>query len=76
MRCTGRRAACIEASAMGKPPNLIVGPYVSPNIDHEKDMAENGADPKATTTVYIVIAVGLVALFVLVAIGLHIPTGG
>ena len=26
---------------MGKPPNLIE-PYVSQNLDHEKDMAENG----------------------------------
>jgi hypothetical protein len=60
---------------MGKPPNLIE-PYVSPNLDHEKDMAENGGSPQAAKTMYIVIVVVLVALFVLVGIGLHIPTGG
>jgi hypothetical protein len=60
---------------LGKPPNLIE-PYVSPNLDHEQDMAENGVSPTAAKTVYVVIAVVLVALFALVGIGLHIPTGG
>lgn len=61
---------------MGKPPGLIsdIGP--SPNIDHEKDMEENGASPNAARTMYIVIVIALVALFALVGIGLHIPTGG
>jgi len=61
---------------MGKPPNLIMELGPSPNIDHEKDMAENGAPPKAAKAIYIAIVVGLVLLFVLVGIGLHIPTGG
>ncbi len=60
---------------MGKPPSMIVGPYVSPNIDHDKDMAENGANPTVAKAVFIVIALGFVALFLLVAVGLHIPTG-
>jgi hypothetical protein len=60
---------------MGKSPNLIneLGP--SPNIDHDKDMAENGAPPIATKVIYIAIAVAMIALFLLVAVGLHIPTG-
>lgn len=61
---------------MGKPPNLIADIGKSPNIDHDKDMAENGVSPKATKAVYVVIIVGLVALFAIVGIGLHIPTGG
>lgn len=61
---------------MGKPPGLIEGPYNSPNIDHEKDMAEHGANPKAAKSVYIVIAVVLVILLLLIVVGLHIPTGG
>ena len=60
---------------MGKGPNLIDGPFVSPDIDREKDMAENGVNPTAAKAVYIVIIVVLVALFALVAIGLHIPAG-
>jgi hypothetical protein len=48
----------------------------SPNIDHEKDMAENGASPKAAKAMYIAIVIGFIVLFVLVGIGLHIPTGG
>jgi hypothetical protein len=60
---------------MGKPPNLIE-PYVSPNLDHEKDLEENGVNPNAAKTMYIVIAVVLVGLFLLVGVGLHIPTGG
>ncbi|HEY5951789.1 MAG TPA: hypothetical protein VIV40_40115 [Kofleriaceae bacterium] len=60
---------------MGKPPNLIE-PYKSPNLDHEKDLAENGVDPKAAKAMYVVIVVVLVVLFALVGIGLHIPTGG
>lgn len=61
---------------MGKPPNLIEELGPSPNIDHEQDMAENGAPPTAAKTIYIVIAIALVVLFLLVGIGLHIPTGG
>jgi hypothetical protein len=61
---------------MGKPPTFIADIDPSPNIDHEKDMAENGAPAKATKVIYIVVAIVLVALFLLVGIGLHIPTGG
>ena len=60
---------------MGKPPNLIMELGPSPNIDHEKDMAENGASPKAAKTIYIVIVIACVVLFALVGIGLHMPTG-
>jgi hypothetical protein len=61
---------------MGKPPNLIMELGERPNIDHEKEMAEHGAPPKAAKAMYIAIIVTLVVLFALVAIGLHIPTGG
>jgi hypothetical protein len=61
---------------MSKGPNLIVGPYVSPNTDHDKDMAENGASPGVTKGVYVLIGVSVIVLFLLVVIGLHIPTGG
>jgi hypothetical protein len=61
---------------MGKGPNLIAELGKSPNIDHDKDMAENGAPASATKVTYIIIVVAMVALFALVAIGLHIPTGG
>jgi hypothetical protein len=61
---------------MGKPPNLIEVPDKSPEIDHEKDMAEHGANPKATKVTYIVVAVLFVVLFILVAFALHKPSGG
>lgn len=61
---------------MGKPPGLIVDIGKSPDIDHEQDMAANGASPKATKAIYIAIVIVLVALFLLVGIGLHIPSGG
>ncbi|HEX5062456.1 MAG TPA: hypothetical protein VFV99_23955 [Kofleriaceae bacterium] len=61
---------------MGKPPSQILELGPSPNIDHEKDMAENGAPPKATRAIYWGIIIALVVLFALVGIGLHIPTGG
>lgn len=51
-----------------------IGP--SPDIDREKQMAENRMPAKAEKGAYIVIAVALVILFALVGIGLHIPTGG
>jgi len=61
---------------MGKPPSQILELGPSPNIDHEKDMAENGAPPKAARAIYWGIIIALVVLFALVGIGLHIPTGG
>lgn len=60
---------------MGKSPNLIADIGRSPNIDHEKDMADNGAPEGATKVLYVMIAVAMVALFALVAVGLHIPAG-
>lgn len=61
---------------MGKPPGIRESPGKSPDIDHEKDMAENGANPKVTSITYIVMLVLLIALFALLAFGLHKPTGG
>ena len=60
---------------MGKPPGLIsdIGP--SPNVDHEADMAQNGAPPTATRIVYVLIAIAMILLFAFVMIGLHIPAG-
>ena len=39
-------------------------------------MAKNGADTRVAKVIYIVIALLFVALFLLVGIGLHIPSGG
>lgn len=61
---------------MGKPPNLIEIPDRSPAIDHDKDMAEHGANPKATKVTYIVVLVLFVLLFLLVVVALHKPAGG
>ncbi len=61
---------------MGQPPTFIVDRGESPNIDREQEMAEKGASPGAAKAMYIVIIVAIVALFALVGIGLHIPTGG
>lgn len=60
---------------MGRPPNSIE-PFAASEVDQDEDMAKNGVSPKAATAMYVVIAVVLVALFALVGIGLHIPTGG
>lgn len=60
---------------MGKPPTFIE-PYKSPNLDHEKEAAKHAAPAKATKATYIAIVIVLVVLFLLVGIGLHIPTGG
>jgi len=61
---------------MGKPPTQILELGPSPNIDHEQDMAENGAPPKAAKAIYWTITIVLIVLFALVGIGLHLPTGG
>lgn len=68
-------AIILAADTMGRPPTQIES-FESPDIDHEKDSAENGVNPRAAKVMYIVIAVVLVALFLLVGVGLHIPTGG
>lgn len=60
---------------MGQPPTFIE-PYKSPNLDHEKEAKKHAASGTATKAVYITIVVVLVVLFLLVGIGLHIPTGG
>lgn len=62
--------------AMGKPPNLIADIGPSPNIDHEQDMADNGAPKSAATLMYWLIGIGFVLLIALVGIGLHLPAGG
>jgi hypothetical protein len=61
---------------MSKGPNLIADIGPSPNVDHDKDMLENGAPVKAAKAIYVALAVALVVLVALVAIGLHIPAGG
>jgi hypothetical protein len=61
---------------MGKHPNLIDGPYVSPNIDHDKDMEEHGANPLLTKLVYVALVILAVVLFLFLGPGLHKPTGG
>jgi hypothetical protein len=60
---------------MGKPPTQIET-FTSPNIDHDKYAEEHAAPRGAAKAMYVVIVVVLVALFALVGIGLHIPTGG
>jgi len=60
---------------MGKPPGLSDGPYISPNIDHEQDMAEHGASPRAAKWLYIAIVVMCVVLGLLLMIALHVPSG-
>jgi hypothetical protein len=60
---------------MGKPPGYSE-PFVSPNIDREEDMAKTGASPRIAKGVFVAIVIALVVLFLLVGIGLHIPTGG
>jgi len=60
---------------MGKPPGQSELHYVSPNIDHDEDMARNGANPRVAKVVYIVVAILVAVLVVLVGIALHIPRG-
>jgi hypothetical protein len=60
---------------MGKPPSHSDGPYRSPNIDHEADMAANGANPKLAKWIYIAAAVVCVVTFFLLMVALHIPSG-
>jgi hypothetical protein len=61
---------------MPKPPAQSDFHYESPNLDHDQDMADNGADTRVAKVVYIVIAVLFIVLFLLVGIGLHVPSGG
>ena len=61
---------------MGKPPGMIERLGPSPEIDREKQMAENPMTPKAEKGMYVVIIIVCIILFALVGIGLHIPTGG
>jgi len=59
---------------MGKPPTFIEH-FESPNLDHEAEAEKHAAPAKVTKVVYIVLIVLVVALFLLVGIGLHIPSG-
>jgi hypothetical protein len=61
---------------MPRPPAQSEFHCESPNLDHDEDMADNGADPRATKAVYIVIVVLFVVFVLLVGIALHIPSGG
>jgi hypothetical protein len=61
---------------MPKPPAQSDFHCESPNVDHEQDMADNGADVRAAKAVYVVIAVAFVVFLALVVVGLHIPRGG
>jgi hypothetical protein len=49
--------------------------YRSPEVDHDDDMATNGASPTATKWIYVVAGVLVFVLFVLAAVALHIPRG-
>lgn len=60
---------------MGRPPGQSEGPYISPNIDREQDMADNGASPVIAKWIYIAVIVSMVVLGLLVGVGLHIPRG-
>jgi hypothetical protein len=60
---------------MGKPPGQSEGPYVSPNIDHEQDMLDNGASPRIAKWVYIAAILLVLVLVVVVGVGLHVPRG-
>ena len=60
---------------MGRPPGQSDLEYVSPNIDHEEDVAKNGASPRGAKAIYIVVIVLVVVLAVLVGIALHVPRG-
>src|SRR5262249_22639290 len=76
---TQRRAiagtvSCILRNTMGKPPTFLE-PFESPNRDLEADAAQHAAPAAATKVTYLAIIVALVLLFLLVGIGLHIPSG-
>ena len=60
---------------MGKPPGQSEGPYISPNIDHEQDMAEHGASPKIAKWVFVVVGLLCVVLLFLMMVALHVPSG-
>lgn len=59
---------------MGKPPTFIET-FESPNLDHEKEAEKHAAPASATKLVYIAVIIGFIVLFLLVGIGLHIPSG-
>jgi hypothetical protein len=60
---------------MGKPPTFIER-IESPNIDHEKEAEKHAAPATAVRLTYLAVIIGFILLFVLVGIGLHIPSGG
>ena len=60
---------------MGKPPTFIER-IESPNIDHEAEAEKHAAPASATKVIYLAVIIGFVLLFLLVGIGLHIPSGG
>jgi hypothetical protein len=60
---------------MGKPPGQCEGPYRSPNLDHEQDMAAHGASPTLAKWIFIAAAAMCVVLFFLLVVALHVPSG-
>ena len=60
---------------MAKPPTFIER-YESPNLDLAEEAEKHAAPEVGTKAVYTAVIVGLVVLFVLVGIALHIPSGG
>ena len=60
---------------MPKSPGQSEFIYKSPEVDREQDMVEHGASTSSTKWVFVVMAVLLVALFVLIAFALHVPAG-
>ena len=65
----------MDDEAMGRPPGQSEGPYVSPNIDREQDMIDNGASPAIAKWIYVAVIVLVVVLGLVVGVGLHIPRG-
>ena len=59
---------------MGKP-TTFSEPYVSPDIDRDKEQQDNGVSPRAAKWVYVVIAVMCAILAVLLIVALHVPRG-
>jgi hypothetical protein len=63
-----------DGYVMGKPP-IFVEPFASPNLDLDDEAEKHAAPATATKAIYIAVIVGLVVLFLLVAIALHVPRG-
>ena len=60
---------------MPKAPGQSEFVYTSPEVDHDEDMAAHGASATGTKWIFVAMGVLLVALFVLLAVALHVPAG-